>query len=64
MRHTGHQALTPWGAAMRAGHVGLRPGFIDEDQASGINAALVALPPLALAGDVGAILLGGVQGFF
>jgi len=49
---------------MAPGHVGLRPGFVDKDQAFGRKSALVFLPPLAPAGDVGAILLAGVQALF
>ena len=51
-------------AAVRAGHIGLGPSLVDEDQALGINASLVAPPTGALAGDVGPRLLGGAQGFF
>jgi hypothetical protein len=58
------QTLTTRRAAMRAGHVGLRPGLIDEDQALGINASLIAPPSGALSRDVGTLLLGGAQGFF
>jgi hypothetical protein len=47
-----------------AGHVGLGPGLIEEDQTLGINASLVASPAGALASDVGPLLLGGAQGFF
>jgi hypothetical protein len=49
---------------MGAGHVRLGPGLVDEDQACGIDAALMAAPALALGGDVGPMLLGGVQTFF
>jgi hypothetical protein len=64
MRHARDQALAAWCAAMGAGHVGLRPGFIHEDQAGRVDAALMAAPALALGGDVGPMLLGGVQAFF
>jgi hypothetical protein len=49
---------------MGAGHVGLGPGLVDEDQACRIDAALMAAPALALGGDVRPMLLGGVQAFF
>ena len=49
---------------MRARHVGLRPGLIDEDQTSWIKPALVTLPLGAPAGDVGPLLLAGAQAFF
>jgi hypothetical protein len=45
-------------------HVGLDPGLIDEDQALGINAALIASPAGALTRDVGPLLLCGAQSFF
>jgi hypothetical protein len=44
--------------------IGLRPGFVDEDQAGRTNLAL-PLPPLAPpSGDVSAVLLTGPQAFF
>jgi hypothetical protein len=49
---------------MPPGHVGLGPSLVDEDQAFGVKPVLVFLPPLAPAGDVGAILLAGVQALF
>jgi hypothetical protein len=64
MRDMGDQPLASRRSPVRASHVGLRPCLIDEYQARRVNAALVALPSLSLAGDVGAVLLGGVQGFF
>jgi hypothetical protein len=45
-------------------HVGLGPGFVDKDQPSGLKPTLVFLPPLAPAGNIGAVLLTGVQGLF
>jgi len=39
-------------------------GLVDEHQASGVKPALMCLPPDPAAGDVGAILLAGVQRFF
>ena len=49
---------------MPPGHVGFSPGLADKDQPFGIKSALVFLPSLAPAGDVGAILLAGVQALF
>jgi hypothetical protein len=46
------------------GHVGLGPGLIDEDQAPRIKPTLILLPLQAAAGDVGPVLLAGVQAFF
>ena len=61
----GNQPLAPRGAAaVGARHVGLGPGLVDEDQAGRIDPTLI-LPPLrAPPGDVGPILLAGVQAFF
>ena len=59
VRDTSDQALTARRAAMRAGHVGLRPGLVDEDQTFGIKPSLIAPPPGALTRDVGSLLLGG-----
>jgi hypothetical protein len=64
VRHGCDQALTTRGASMLAGHVGLRPGLVDEDQPLGIDVALVALPPHTLAGNVRPVLLGRAQAFF
>lgn len=64
VRNAGHQALAKGGAAMGSGHVGLGPGLVHEDEARGGKAALVAVPALTLGGDVGPMLLGGVQAFF
>jgi hypothetical protein len=49
---------------MPAGHIGLGPGLVEEHQAPGVKPALVRLPPRPPAGDVGAILLAGMQAFF
>lgn len=45
-------------------HVGLDPGLVDEDEALGVEMLLQALPPLALASDIGAGLFNGEQCFF
>jgi hypothetical protein len=49
---------------MSAGHVGLGPGLIYEDEARCRDAVLMPAPSLALGGYVGPMLLGGVQAFF
>jgi hypothetical protein len=64
VRDAPDQTLTAWRAAVGAGHVGLRPGLVDEDQALGINAPLMPSPAGPLTSDVGSLLLGGAQGFF
>src|SRR5262245_61473075 len=51
-------------APVAAGHVGLGPSFVEEHQAPRVKPALMHLPPRPPSGDVGAILLAGVQAFF
>lgn len=53
------QALAARGAAMGAGHGGLRPGLVDEDQPRGLEIGLHLEPGLAPLQDVGAVLLAG-----
>ena len=64
VRDTSDEALTAQCAAVRAGHVGLRPGLVDKDQTVGVDASLMPLPAGALTSDVGSRLLGGAQSFF
>ena len=45
-------------------HVGLDPGFIDEDETGRINPRLIFFPARAAARHVGAILLGRQHAFF
>jgi hypothetical protein len=49
---------------MSPGHIGLGPGLVDKDQPFGVKPALVFLPLLAPAGDIGTILFAGVQALF
>ena len=49
---------------MAARHIGLGPGLINEDEAARIKLALIPLPLRSPLGDVGTILLAGVQAFF
>ena len=59
------QKLAPAGRpATQAGHIGLGPGFVDEDQPFWIKPALIRFPTQPPSCDVGAILLGGEQSFF
>ncbi len=48
---------SPRGAQPR--HVGLDPGFVDEHQAGGIDAALIGAPAFAMTLYIRAILLAG-----
>jgi hypothetical protein len=58
------EALSPWRPAAQAGHIGLRPGFIDEDQPPGIDEPLIGSPSFAVATYVRAILLACDKGLF
>ena len=50
--------------AAQAGHIGLGPGFIDEDQPPGVDEPLIGSPSFAVATDVRAILLARDKGLF
>ncbi len=64
VRHFGDQPLTARRAPIGARHVGLGPGLIDEDEASGVQAALQALPSCPSSCHVRAILFAGVKALF
>src|SRR6478736_6128605 len=55
---------SPLGAQPQAGHIGLCPGFIDEDQPPGVDEPLIGSPSVAVATDVRAILLACDEGLF
>ena len=64
MRDGGPAALAAPGASSRTSHFGRRPGFVDKDQAGGIEIGLAVEPRQPAQGDVRPLLLGGVRGFF
>jgi hypothetical protein len=64
VRHADPQPFAAPGAAMGAGHVRLRPGLVDEHQASGIEVGLRLEPGLAPLQDVRTVLLAGVRRLF
>ena len=64
MRNLVDEALSLRRPAAQAGHVGLRPGLVDEDQSPGIDEALIGSPSSAVAAYVGAILLARDEGLF
>ena len=64
MRGLGDEPLAPSRTAVGARHIGLGPGFVDEDQAGRIKPSLVLSPLRPPPSDVGTILLAGVQAFF
>ena len=51
------EPLAPWRPAAQAGHIGLRPGFIDEDQPPRVDEPLIGSPSFAVATYVRAIRL-------
>ena len=64
VRHRRQQPQPAGGPAIAERHVGAGPGLVDEDEAIGVERGL---PPDELAprfGDIGAVLLGGVQALF
>ena len=60
----GKQAFAPLAPAMKASHIGLGPGLVDEDQLRRIELMLMPFPALTSPCDVRAILFAGVQAFF
>lgn len=64
VRHLGVEPLADRRPASQGGHVGLDPGFVDEDEARRIKPALVFLPLRPASRDRGAELFGGQHGFF
>ena len=62
--HFGHQALTFGATSMGTGHIGFRPGLIDEDEALRVNTALILFPLPPPPRDVMPILFAGVEAFF
>jgi hypothetical protein len=58
------QSLALGATPVGAGHVGGRPGFIDEDETLRVEIELIIEPTLALAQDIGVILLGRVASLF
>lgn len=64
VRDMGCQSLAPRGPAASPGHVGLDPGFIDEDQSLGIKPMLMRPPARPAPRHLRAHLLTGHQRFF
>ena len=64
VRHLGVEPLAPGCPAPQRGHVGLRPGLIDEDEPGGVRSPLIFLPLLAPPGHLGPQLFGGKHAFF
>ena len=64
VRNLAHKRLATALPATRPCHIGLGPGFIDEDETRWINPVLIFFPADAAARDVGPVLLDGEHGFF
>ena len=64
VRSEAAQAFSLWAPAAQRRHVGLDPGFVDEDEALRIDAALPGAPSPTPAGDVFTSLLKREQSFF
>lgn len=62
--HLGVKPLADRRPATQRRHVGLRPGFVDEDEARRIKPALIFLPLFASPSDHGSELFGGQYAFF
>lgn len=60
----GQARLAAWTLAMGPGHIGLYPRLVEEDQAMGINLALMCLPAFSEPGQLRSSLLLGQQRFF
>jgi len=58
------QALPTGSPTAQRYHVGLDLGLVDKDQARSIDPALMRLPAGPFTGDVGTVLLGGMNCFF
>ena len=58
------EALSLRRPAAKPGHVGLRPGLVDEDQTPGIDKPLIGAPARAMAAYVRAIPLARDEGLF
>ena len=59
-----NQALAFRRPATQRGHVGFRPGFVDEDEAARVDPALIPHPARAAAAHIGTVLLVRQLGLF
>ena len=64
VRHLGAEPVAAPRPSPERRHVGLGPGFVDEDQAGGVDAAAIGQPLPAPARDVGAVPLRRDQRLF
>src|SRR5580704_8812528 len=64
VRHMGDQSLAAVSPAAQRRHVGLDPGFVDEDKAARVDPVAIRDPSPAPSCDVRPDLFGGQNGFF
>ena len=64
VRDLGFKALAARRPAPQRRHVGLGPGFVDEDEAARVDPALMRRPLGPSSRHIGAIPLAGDQGLF
>src|SRR6266480_1470824 len=64
VRHRCDQALAARRPAIKAGHLGVEPGLIEEDEPAPVHVALPGPPALPAPGDIRAVLLGRSQALF
>jgi hypothetical protein len=63
-RNLADQSFAHSAAATQTREVGLGAGFIEKNQSIGVDLSYLLFPPRPRFGNVGAILLGGVEGLF
>ena len=64
IRRMSDETCTAHAPAAQGRHIGLHPGFIDKDQPSAVNPALILSPLLSATRDLWPFLLGRHQRFF
>jgi len=64
LRRFGPQPFSLAAATVRADHIGLDPGFVDENQTLWIDFRLMSFPDISPSPDVDSVLFGGQNAFF
>jgi hypothetical protein len=64
MGNMGDQSCASLAPSSQWRHVGLHPGFINEHKATGVDLALMTLPPFALTDQLRPVLFSRQNGFF
>jgi hypothetical protein len=63
VRHLAHQPFAAGSPTARSQEIRFPPGFVEEDEPTGIDAELPQLPFGPPLSDIGAVLFGGPQDF-